>query len=578
MIQRIQDWLHRSGMKGKLYVVILLAAFLPFVVIIVLLWQYCSRVFVDSIWQSARDSLNARQYQLQAYANEYLDLSDSLAGDEAVGSLLDAHGNPSFLSYLLNQRIRDYLSVLPVDLKGIYLLSDGGLEYLILFDEEQTHLSLRGEGRLKYAALCDSARESLRLGRTRTVLFSRNDVPYIGLSSARDGAAIVLLLDPLTTQTMVGLSSTEDLPWAFNLSAGATRLCDSPSYDALLAGGEVVNTVIHGVEWELSCVINSTIIRKDAFYRFSSMLVVVILMYVFLVFLVAQLVKRQHRILQSLEDEMARIGDNGIYREAFLPHEQDVADLFRSYNDMVRRIENQERIILEQNRKNLEIAEKQKVAELKAMEMEINPHYLYNTLNTINSVALDHGDFQVSRLLKGFSSTLFYILKDRFQPATVREEVSWLRDYLLLQQERFQGAFNYEVEAEPELMEARIYKLLVQPFVENAILHGFEGKEEGGFLSVLFYEDEGCIVISIWDNGNGIGPEELARLRAIAENPMGQDQDRSHIGILNSCRRMYGYYADRWKLELESAEGSGTRVKIHVPHIVEDEAKPVADG
>ena len=569
MIHRVQGRLRRSGMKEKLYATILLAAFLPFVVIIILLWQYCSHVFVNSIWQSAVDSLNARRYQLQAYADEYLDLSKSLTDNEAIESLLRAHGNPSYLSYLLNQRIRAFLSVLPLDLKGIYILSEDESEYLILFNEEKSHFSLRGEGRLKYVPLRDAAGESLKQGRVQSILFARNDVDYLGLSIPRGQSAIVLLLDPLTTQTMVSLSSADNLPWAFDLKADALRLCKGTNYDALLSGGEVIVSPIESVGWGLSCVINSSIMRRDAFRKFGSMLVVVILMYVFLVFLVAGIMRRQNRILQSLAEEMTGIGDSGVYREAFLPQEKDVADLFRSYNDMVRRIENQEKIILEQNRKNLEIAEKHKIAELKAMEMEINPHYLYNTLNTINSVALEHGDFQVSRLLKGYSSTLFYILKDRFRPALVRDEVNWLRDYLMLQQERFPGVFDYEVEAELELMEERIYKLLVQPFVENAILHGFEGREAGGFLSILFYENEGCIVISISDNGNGICPEELAYLRQIAENPMRQDSDR--IGILNSCRRMYGYYADRWKLEIESTEGAGTWIKIHVPHIVEAE-------
>ena len=565
MIHRLQGWLHSSGIKEKLYAAILLSAFLPFVLIIVLLWRYCSHVFVDSIWQSARDSLNARQYQLQAYADDYLELADSLTGDETVGSLLSAHGNPSYLSYLLNQRIRAFFPVVPTDLKGIYFLSEGDLEYLVLFDEDNTHLSLRGRACLKYEALREAAESGMRRSRVVSIHFSRDGTAYIGVARTGGKAALVLLLDPLTIQTMVGLSSTDDLPWAFRLDAGEIRLCEGAYYNALLDGGEVVSSTIKDLDWELSCVINSTIIRRDAFQKFTAMLIIVILMYVLLVFLVANLMNRQHRILRSLQDEMSRIGANGVYREAFLPHEQDVADLFRSYNDMVRRIENQERIILEQNRKNLEMAEKQKDTELKAMEMEINPHYLYNTLNTINSVALEHGDFQVSRLLKGFSSTLVYILKDRFRPAMVQEEVDWLRHYLLLQQERFPGLFSYEVEAEPELLEARIYKLLVQPFVENAILHGFEGMEEDGFLSILFYEDEGRIVISIWDNGKGICPDELGRLRQIADNPMGQDSSR--IGILNSCRRMYGYYGDHWKLDIESNVGSGTRIKIQVPYI-----------
>lgn len=105
MIRMIREWLRRSGMKERLYAAILLASFLPFVVIIILLWQYCSHVFVASIWQSARDSLNSRRYQLQGYADENLDLSESLIGDATIEKLLKAYGNPSYLSYLLNQRI-----------------------------------------------------------------------------------------------------------------------------------------------------------------------------------------------------------------------------------------------------------------------------------------------------------------------------------------------------------------------------------------------------------------------------------------------------------------------------------------
>ena len=576
LLYKIGGWYRNSGMKERLYAAILLAAFLPFVLIIFLLWQYCSHVFVDSIWQSAKDSMGSREYQIQMYVDELLDLSDTLSKDGPLAGFTEGGGNPSYLSYLLNQRFRTLLPVPVMNLEGIYVLSEDMSEYLILFDEEQTHLSLRGEGRSKYFAMFDAAAESIQNGTVVTSFFSRGDrewlgmaVPWVPEEMPEDpSSAIILLVNRKTLSEIVPQSTSDDLPWAFCLTSEGEDLFRSSTFDRLTDGGEVITSSIGRANWDLSCVINSTIIRREAFRRFGGMLLVVILMYVILVILVTRMMNHQHRTLQRLRDEMARIGDDGIYREASLPHEREVAALFSSYNEMVRRIENQEKIILEQNRKNLEIAEKQKVAELKAMEMEINPHYLYNTLNTINSVAVEHGDFQVSRLLKGYSSTLLYMLKDRFKPATVQEEVKWLREYLLLQQERFPGLFIYEIDAEPELMDARIYKLLVQPFVENAILHGFEGMEEDGFLSILFYEDEGQIVISIWDNGKGIEEEELMYLRRIARNPM--EQDSSHIGILNSCRRMYGYYGDAWRMEIESARGKGTRIEIHLPCIKEE--------
>ena len=567
-------------MIEKLYAAVLLAAFLPFIIIFVLLWHYCSGVFSASIHQSAMESFRSLADRLQIAADDYQELGSRIMQDEQIRRLMPGSGNPSFLCYRINQHIRRLLPMPDAPLKAIYFLTQQDKEFLVLFDKEETHLSLRGSGADKYSELRRIAQDFAVDGRDEPGFFHLKGVPCVTLSipavPAEDGRkpAMLLLLEQEYLAAFAKHSSGDELPWAFHISAGDGRtIGEDPLFAKLLEGGELLESELRGQHWKLSCAVNTSKIRTDSLKRFGAMFIIVLLMYILLVILITGMVNRQLHSLMILRESMVRMGENGIYKEVSVSGDRDVAFVLSGYNDMVRKIKRQEDIIREQNSRNMKIAEKQRVAELKALELEINPHYLYNTLNTINSVAVEHGDYQVSRLLKGYSSTLVYMLRDRSQPVTIRQEADWLKEYLLLQQERFPGTFVYEVDTEPEISDMLLYKMLLQPFAENSILHGFEGfaeQKQDGFLSILFYGDGDRIVISIWDNGRGIGQEELEDLRRICAHPMETESER--IGILNTCRRLYGYYGDRYALSIASEPGKGTRVELRLPFVQEEQA------
>ena len=569
----------RSGIIEKLYAALLLGAFLPFVIVFILLWRYCIGVFSDSINQSARESFWSRQNRLDVFAEEYTGLGHLLGQDELMDKLLHSRGNPSFLSYRINQRVRTLMPLRGTVVRGVYFLTQDREQFLVLMDRDNTHLFIRGSGSEKYDALRQTAQicaEEMTLQTgffdlrgTDCVAVSFPSIPGTDEMVSETVPVTMLLLEKEAIAQIAQLSTSGELPWAFRIHSDAGLISEDPSFETLLPGGEMLEDQVKGLGWNLNCVINMSSIRADAMRRFGTLFLAALAAYILLVVLITILVNRQLHTLTILRERMASADADGIYREIELPNGRDMAYLFSGYNEMVHKVKKQEDIILDQNRRNMEIAEKQRVAELKALELEINPHYLYNTLNTINSVAIEHGDYQVSRLLKGYSSTLVYMLRDRFRPVAISQEVAWLREYLLLQQERFPGLFTYEIDAEPELMDTRIYKMLLQPFVENSILHGFEEMDGEGFLSILFYGDGGKIVISIWDNGKGIAPDELERLRAMARRPMETESER--IGILNSCRRLYGYYGDDYTLTIEAAVGKGTRVELHLPYLKDEQ-------
>jgi two-component system sensor histidine kinase YesM len=154
------------------------------------------------------------------------------------------------------------------------------------------------------------------------------------------------------------------------------------------------------------------------------------------------------------------------------------------------------------------------------------------------------------------------------------QELEWLEQYLFLQKSRFNDSFQYFVHMDPSLAQAKIYKLLLQPFVENTILHGFAGKRAGAELHIRFSAGErGCLCIELNDNGCGMDEATVAKiLERGGERPAGSG---SGIGIRNVMERLHLYYGDRAHCRIESAIGEGTTVILMLPNepaVLEEES------
>lgn len=206
--------------------------------------------------------------------------------------------------------------------------------------------------------------------------------------------------------------------------------------------------------------------------------------------------------------------------------------------------------------------EKQKNAEIMALEAQINPHFLYNTLDTINWMAIDKDEYEISNAISALAHILRYGIVNSNGMVSLKEEAEWLRQYLFLQQTRLKNTFECQIHIEPELMELSIHKLLLQPFLENAILHGFEGTDRKHCLEVRMRREESYVVIEIEDNGQGM-PEK--KVREINEGIFRQTDDRKHIGMENAITRMKMYYGENAQVTVKSTLGAGTEVCIRIP-------------
>lgn len=261
--------------------------------------------------------------------------------------------------------------------------------------------------------------------------------------------------------------------------------------------------------------------------------------------------------VQSIIHVMNEMKKGNLDVKAKADGHDEIGEIADTFNEMSLRIKD---LIREKE----ETAIKQKNAEIKALEAQIDPHFIYNTLDSINWMAIEHGEFEISRVLRDLGIILRYSINKSNEKVTLKMMEDWLEKYLELQRMRFGYSFSCSIDIDRSLEDAYIYKLLLQPFIENSILHGFEGMEKGGLLRInIFPEEKGnrmCIIIE--DNGMGMSQEKVEefndRQRAV-ENESGS------IGLHNAFSRMVLYYGDDAEWTVSSVEGMGTVVVLKLP-------------
>ena len=209
-------------------------------------------------------------------------------------------------------------------------------------------------------------------------------------------------------------------------------------------------------------------------------------------------------------------------------------------------------------------AEKQKNAELKALEAQINPHFLYNMLDMINWMAIDKDEFEISDTINALAYILRYGISNSTGMVTIGTEMEWLKQYILLQKKRLKETFECKIVVDEKVMECKVHKLLFQPFVENAIIHGLYGVKRHHILSISISEDNDRIRIEITDNGKGIKQDTL---NCILSGEEVVDSGRNHIGIQNAIGRLQMYYPDNSSVTIQSEVNLGTKVIILIPNI-----------
>ena len=206
---------------------------------------------------------------------------------------------------------------------------------------------------------------------------------------------------------------------------------------------------------------------------------------------------------------------------------------------------------------NLELSEhlmavklNEREAELLLLQSQINPHFLYNTLDSLYYVAIMHGDDQMAEMVEALSDNFKLALNNGSKYIKVADSVKWMQGYMKLQNMRYNNRFELFVDIRREILQRETITFIFQPFIENAMYHGLEPKIGKGKISLRGWQEQNNMIFTIEDDGVGI--DDMSRLE-------------NGYGVRNVIERIKLNYGEKYGVTFESSPGNGTKVTIVVP-------------
>lgn len=260
--------------------------------------------------------------------------------------------------------------------------------------------------------------------------------------------------------------------------------------------------------------------------------------------------------IKELERSVNAIEAGELEREVYTGGSYEIQHLGRSIGDMAKRIRMLMQDIVVEH-------ESKRKSEFDTLQSQINPHFLYNTLDIIVWMIENEKKQEAVKVVTALARFFRISLSKGKSIITVRDELEHIRNYLTIQQMRFKNKFIYEIEAGEEVMDLACLKLMLQPLVENAIYHGMEFMDGDGEIHVKVQRQEDDLWIEVCDNGLGMTPEQAKSL--LGEKPPVPSKRGSGIGVKNVNERIRLYFGESYGLVIISEPDEGTTIRIHLP-------------
>ncbi len=271
--------------------------------------------------------------------------------------------------------------------------------------------------------------------------------------------------------------------------------------------------------------------------------------------------------ISDMENLSTKVANGDLNARIDIPHVNELDTLAGNLNTMTEQID----VLI---RKNMEEQKNFQKAEMKALQAQITPHFLYNTFDTIVWLAEEEHTEEVVKITKAFSDFLRISLSRGHEWITISQELDHIKNYLTIQKIRYADILNYTIDADESLMEYKIIKLVLQPLVENAIYHGIKNKRGRGILKVsIHYADESHqkICFTVEDNGAGFTEERLGQVRNELRTGAEDSEKLSSVyGLYNVNKKLKLYYGEQTEgILIKSEAGKGSRISFTIPIFID---------
>ncbi len=365
-----------------------------------------------------------------------------------------------------------------------------------------------------------------------------------------------------------------DSPFPDNVDSEFIRHFTDPEKDTSSLSGYQIDgqeylvscSPIATADWYVLCLTSREVLMRGPRERvmwFLLILLILIAACILFSLLVTRSISEPAAALAQAMERTTTMGTSVRIDSKWTAYRDEHGMLARGFNEMTSHLDEliEENYRSELNKRSLEFLKKE--AELNALQQQINPHFLYNTLETINWMAESADESEIAKVATSLGTFFRHSISRGREFVSVREEIENVQIYIYLQKLRFGDRFDVQWEVRPEIMDCMIIKLILQPIIENAIVHGMEDRIRGGLITISGERDNKILLFSVSDNGCGIAAVTLEKLRAYLDETA--SEDIQSIGVKNVHQRIRLYYGDEYGLQIDSAEGMGTTVRIRIP-------------
>lgn len=280
--------------------------------------------------------------------------------------------------------------------------------------------------------------------------------------------------------------------------------------------------------------------------------VIILLLVLIMTLIYKSLYDPLHRLLLS----MNTIHEKNLNVQVTDKGSDELHEVVENYNGLLMRVQD---LVLRVEQEQ----EEKRNAEIKMLQAQINPHFLFNTLNTLRYLAILNNDKPLSQGIYALAKLLRNTITDSKELVDIEEEIENVESYIVIQKLRYGDLFETEFDVAKQVKHYKIMKFLLQPIVENAILHGFEEDREDQLLKIRIQEEDSGILVEIIDNGKGFDQRYVQEAHS--------NKKLSGIGMKNIEERIRLTYGDAYTIHTQSVLGKGTSVCLHLPKIVEEE-------
>ena len=341
---------------------------------------------------------------------------------------------------------------------------------------------------------------------------------------------------------------------------------------------------INGTDFALNLVFDSSALRRNTGQLGNLVFLATMVITGTFVFIVILVTGRLQRRSSRIAAAIARFRENQQDVDVVVDERDEIFYVIADqFNQMTSEITT---LVSELRAKNEHVAaatDQRRRAEIRALQAQINPHFLYNALDRINWMAIDNDQSEISEMLAGLASLLRYSISNIDILVPLRAEIQWMEKYLLIQGKRFDQKYELDCSVYGDAIDFPIYKMLLQPLVENSILHGFASRSEGNRIRLdARIREDARLRLVLSDNGNGMSEEMLAAIRQVIAIRRSDSKENSPtaesgsndltagfqegIGIHNVTDRLWLYYGDEGDIQVDSALGKGAIFTLTIPY------------